>query len=285
MRCCTRTIERLEALCEEAETLMRQLVDKWAKAELLVFLGMAALYKGDYKSAASLLEESMASFRELGDTQRVTLCVTHLWMAELEAGNRERAATLVGENLRLLQRLGIKPRIYNDLLGSALLAALGDQPARAARLWGAAEALRETIGLAIVLWDHVPTDYEGHLAATRSLLGEEAFAAAWEEGQAMTAAVAIDYALQREEPSYIPHDTSSYPAGLSTREAEVLRLVAKGFTNARVAKELYISPRTVNRHLNSIYHKLGVSSRAAATRFSAEHGSSDPRLTLAPRPA
>ena len=63
-----------------------------------------------------------------------------------------------------------------------------------------------------------------------------------------------------------------YPAGLTAREVEVLRLVAKGRTNAQVAQELYLSPRTVNAHLNSIYHKLGVDSRAAATRFAVEHG-------------
>jgi DNA-binding NarL/FixJ family response regulator len=50
-----------------------------------------------------------------------------------------------------------------------------------------------------------------------------------------------------------------------------LKLVAHGLTNAQTAKELFISPNTVNRHLNSIYHKLGVSSRAAATRFASEH--------------
>jgi DNA-binding NarL/FixJ family response regulator len=59
---------------------------------------------------------------------------------------------------------------------------------------------------------------------------------------------------------------------LSAREAEVLRLVAKGLTNPQVAKELFISLRTVNRHLNSIYGKLGESSREAATRFASDHG-------------
>jgi DNA-binding NarL/FixJ family response regulator len=51
----------------------------------------------------------------------------------------------------------------------------------------------------------------------------------------------------------------------------VLGLVAKGMTNAQVAQRLYLSPRTVNAHLNSIYHKLGVSSRSAATCFAVEH--------------
>jgi DNA-binding NarL/FixJ family response regulator len=53
---------------------------------------------------------------------------------------------------------------------------------------------------------------------------------------------------------------------------EVLGLVAEGLTNAQVAKELFLSSRTVETHLTSIYHKLGVNSRAAATRFALEHG-------------
>ena len=63
----------------------------------------------------------------------------------------------------------------------------------------------------------------------------------------------------------------AYPAGLTTREVEVLRLVAAGLTDAQVAEHLVISVRTVNKHLTSIYNKLGVSSRAAATRFAVEH--------------
>ena len=48
--------------------------------------------------------------------------------------------------------------------------------------------------------------------------------------------------------------------------------MAGGLTSAQIAKELFLSPRTVDRHLNSVYQKIGVSSRAAATRFAIEHG-------------
>jgi DNA-binding NarL/FixJ family response regulator len=64
----------------------------------------------------------------------------------------------------------------------------------------------------------------------------------------------------------------AYPAGLSAREVDVLRLVAQGLTNLQVAERLYLSPRTVEQHLRSIYDKLGVSTRAAATAFACEHG-------------
>ena len=63
-----------------------------------------------------------------------------------------------------------------------------------------------------------------------------------------------------------------YPGGLSAREVEVLRLVAQGMTNPQAGEQLHISPRTVGHHLQSIYNKLGVSSRAAATSFAVEHG-------------
>jgi DNA-binding NarL/FixJ family response regulator len=59
---------------------------------------------------------------------------------------------------------------------------------------------------------------------------------------------------------------------LSGREVEVLRLVARGLTNDQVADQLFLSKRTVTTHLTSIYTKLGVTSRNAATRFALEHG-------------
>ncbi len=68
-----------------------------------------------------------------------------------------------------------------------------------------------------------------------------------------------------------PEDAVAFPAGLTQREVEVLQLVAQGLTDSGVAERLFISPRTVSQHLRSIYGKLAVSSRAAATRFAVEH--------------
>jgi DNA-binding CsgD family transcriptional regulator len=63
-----------------------------------------------------------------------------------------------------------------------------------------------------------------------------------------------------------------YPAGLTQREVEVLQQVARGLTDAEIAEELYISPRTVSQHLRNSYNKLGVNNRAEATRFAVEQG-------------
>jgi DNA-binding CsgD family transcriptional regulator len=103
--------------------------------------------------------------------------------------------------------------------------------------------------------------------AASSRLDEAEWEARWSEGRQMTQVEAIGYALLDEEvePGRPPKDT----AGLSERELEVLRLVAEGLTDAQVASRLYLSPRTVGFHLRSVYRKLGVPSRAAATREAA----------------
>lgn len=68
-----------------------------------------------------------------------------------------------------------------------------------------------------------------------------------------------------------PH-VAEPPAGLTTREVEVLRLVARGSTNKQTAQQLGISPKTVGRHVESIYSKIGASTRAAAALFAVENG-------------
>lgn len=63
----------------------------------------------------------------------------------------------------------------------------------------------------------------------------------------------------------------SRPGGLTSREIDVLRLIARGLTNREMATELTLSERTVGRHIENIYNKLGVSSRAASTLFAMEN--------------
>jgi len=62
-----------------------------------------------------------------------------------------------------------------------------------------------------------------------------------------------------------------FPAGLSAREVDVLRLVAAGLGNAEIAEQLFLSPRTVKAHITNIYAKIGVRHRAAATQFALHH--------------
>lgn len=106
----------------------------------------------------------------------------------------------------------------------------------------------------------------GQFADVASLI-----AAARETFERLGAAPFLERATQLERR--LPTRTVGRVAGgLSVREVEVLQLVAKGMTDAEVAEALFISPRTVARHLQSVYNKLGVNSRTAATAFAFEHG-------------
>src|SRR5215218_6927475 len=159
------------------------------------------------------------------------------------------------------------------LMGIASVNGLRGDEGQAARLWGAAEALGEAASVPLLPAIESLYYYEEHVAAARSQLGDVVFDAAWADGRKMTPEQAVEYALLTPEtPARAEAAQEDYPAGLSARETEVLRLVAGGMTNAQVARELYISPRTVNAHMGSIYHKIGSSTRAEVARFATEHG-------------
>ena len=96
--------------------------------------------------------------------------------------------------------------------------------------------------------------------------GESGFAAAWEEGKR----IPLDAAVEMVAPVRL--EVAVDAEGLTTREAEVLALVADGLTDAEVAERLVVSIRTVHAHLRSIYRKIDVRSRSAATRYALEHG-------------
>lgn len=67
-------------------------------------------------------------------------------------------------------------------------------------------------------------------------------------------------------------DSGPSPGSLTNRQVEVLRLLGRGLTDAQIANELFLSPRTVHAHLRAIYRKLHFSNRSAATRYVIENG-------------
>jgi DNA-binding NarL/FixJ family response regulator len=160
--------------------------------------------------------------------------------------------------------------------GLGQVAGLRGWAAFAVRLLGAAESALRATGSAP--YRYIPDEalQDRIFAAARAALGEAAFDEEWRRGRAMTLKQTIDYVLEEPETARKASEETkepaqALPAGLSAREVEVLRLVARGMTNAQIAKELYISPRTVNAHMGSIYHKIGSHSRAEAARFASEH--------------
>jgi len=91
------------------------------------------------------------------------------------------------------------------------------------------------------------------------------------DGEAVTAVLEAAGHPGRSRPR-------GWPAGLSDREVEVLRLLARGHSNREIARELTVTPKTAGNHVQHIYEKLGVSSRAAATLFATQHDLLSPAL-------
>jgi len=85
-------------------------------------------------------------------------------------------------------------------------------------------------------------------------------------------ALAVQAQLEQLPERSSPRGTRSFPARLSSREVEVLRLVAQGKSNRQIAEELVLSEKTVINHLTSIFNKTVTDNRAAATAFAIRHG-------------
>ncbi len=211
-------------------------------------------------------------YRAARDAYGIVMCLLHIAFVTMAQDDYESTAALLREGLQLSRELEHKVFIQYCVTGLAGVAASKGFLVRAARLWGAAERVSEISGGSIVREGKSTIDHERVLNAARSQLGEAAWTAAWAEGRAMSPEQAMEYALEREATSEPAATPQTHPAGLSVREVDVLRLVAAGLTNAEVAERLFLSPRTVDWHLSSIYRKLGLHSRAEATRFAAEHG-------------
>jgi HD-GYP domain-containing protein (c-di-GMP phosphodiesterase class II) len=92
-----------------------------------------------------------------------------------------------------------------------------------------------------------------------------------EAGSGRFTRVEVDAVLEAAGQA-VPRTRAVHAAGLTEREVEVLRLVARGHTNKEVAAALVVSPKTVGHHVEHIYAKAGVATRAGATLFAMEHG-------------
>jgi ATP/maltotriose-dependent transcriptional regulator MalT len=271
-------LTQAHTLLDESFALYRELGDKSCIASCLSLSGMLALSEGDMALARSQIEQALAIFQEMKVQHRTALSLYALAQVVEAAGDSARSRALYEQGVVLACESGDKVTIPAGLEGVAAAVATQENLVWAAQLWGAAEALRETLGTPLPAVDRAP--YQRAVAAARTQLGEQAFAVALAQGRTLSpeqalatpgpgALSASSYGEQSSSPS--TGSPSLHPDGLTAREVEVLRVVAEGLTNEQVAQRLVISPRTVDTHLTSIYSKIGVSSRAAATRYAIEH--------------
>ena len=273
--------ERAAALCEESLALSREMDDLRGIASWLANLAIVTLARGDARRATELCDESLAIRKALGYKGGIAHTLAILGRIALDEGAHERATACYKESLTLRQDTGEKEGIATALEGLAAVIGTQGRPANAARLYASANSLRTLINAPLTPIDRAY--YLQTVAAIRAQLDEPTFLRACTEGQAMTLEEAIAEAVQvqaRESipptPAPAPVETpSTFPPGnsfgLTAREIEVLRLVTRGLTTTQIAQQLIMSPRTADAHLRSIYGKLEVTSRAAATRSAIEH--------------
>jgi len=180
-------------LHEESLAIARELGNRNGIARSLGNLGMVALDRQDLVSARILFEDSLAMLRQLEDKDGIAISLHLLGDVARKAGDLGSARACFAESLAILRGLGHKVRIVYSLDELAAVAgALGSPPA-AARLWGAAERLREEMGSPAG-----PGELAGdaRVAAARAVLQDDAaFDLAWREGRAWSLDQAIAYAL------------------------------------------------------------------------------------------
>ncbi len=264
---------------QESLLFVHDVGDQCMLAMILQEMAYIAYTQHDIGLATAHLQESLTLYHAMGETFLEAGALCDLGNLARGQGETIQATRLYREGMALARQISHEEAIGWNLLGLAQVARTEEQWSRAARLFAAADNM---VSLQADM-EHVEwSEYERGVTEVRAALGEERFAAAWAEGRTLTPEQSLAF---QEEPIPIPplpaqegfqqakpsSGEVSYPFGLTPRELEVLRLVSQGLTNVQVARQLIVSPLTVNAHVRSIYNKLDVTTRSAATRLAIEH--------------
>jgi predicted ATPase/DNA-binding SARP family transcriptional activator len=197
-------------LLEESLALRRSLNDVRGIAISLNNQGLVAYFQGDYPLARTLLEESLALRRSLGDTRGIANSLGNLGRVAVGSGDHMMGHALIQQSLPLRRDQGDRRGIVECLEGLAMVAALKQEPDRATRLLGAAEALREAIGFSD---PRLMRDMPDQVLADLCLeLGDEAFTTTWAEGRAMDMARAVAFACDSVDTTNLGKDQANQAA-------------------------------------------------------------------------
>jgi DNA-binding CsgD family transcriptional regulator len=232
------------------------------------------LSEQDYLTAQALIEDALTHCKELGDRRAIAKAFYRLGCVAFEQQDYPGAQASYRDCLTTLWEVPDSWLLAASLEKLAQIALAQGDAVQAVIFYGAAEIFRETMGCPRPPIEYA--NYEQTRMAARARLGQKTFATTWAKGRTLTlwqALGAYESVLihQRDPKSKASIHTSLHSSStLTAREIEVLRLVAEGLTDIQVAEQLVLSPRTVSTHLRSIYTKLDIHSRSAATRFAFE---------------
>jgi predicted ATPase/DNA-binding CsgD family transcriptional regulator/transcriptional regulator with XRE-family HTH domain len=224
---------------------------------------------GDLAEAAHVGAACLARARDAGDLWNQAILLPRIVDLDLRADRTGDAAAHLREGLHLAVRAGSWLELLAGLSQCGNLCAATGRAAEALTLWAACAAVDRHQGLTEPPWFELRQ--EEQVREARLALGPGPARAAEERGAAMSLATAAEYALMLTEPG-LPQRAAPGSGPLSARERELVILVAQGRTNAQIAAQLYISPRTVTSHLDRIRDKTGCRRRADLTRLALTAG-------------
>jgi predicted ATPase/DNA-binding CsgD family transcriptional regulator len=239
-------------------------------------VAMLALDMSDFSQARRLLEESLVLKRAQGNPRSVALTLANLSDVYLKTGQDERAAEVLAEAASISAGLG------DFQLTGTIACNQGDLARSRADFADAARHYRHAL-------DCLRTSGNMHdvvlalsgLGVALHRLGQPAKAASLlREAEALTARTGNSNRLPEVraalaaigQPAEVPA-----PGGLTSRQAEILGHVASGLTTRQIADKLVLSTGTVDRHIATVYRKLGLANRAQAAGYALRHGLMPPQ--------
>jgi non-specific serine/threonine protein kinase len=268
----TEDYARSEVLYRQAHAILSELGDEFWTAFTAEGVASGLLGQGELDRAQPWIERALAGYRRLGNPVGTAMVLNTAGELAFARRAYTDAAAAWHENLTLLVAHARTWDIAFTVSALAALALVLGDARRAARLFGAADAMLESLD---VVRDHRSGAWRGaQQAETRVRLGETAFRTEWDAGRALERDNAIAEAMTVNPTLAPPAEAGTHVClafGLTAREREVLRLIAAGRSDREIAADLFISPRTVNTHTARIYAKLGVSSRTEAATWAVRH--------------
>ena len=189
-------LEAAKVYSDKALALLKKSDNRWGLTMILMSLGMAARYQGRMEEARVNLSVCLPIFHEIGDQHRANMIVSELAHIDRIEGRYDLAAQAYRATIIEWERLGHRAAVANQLECFAFIAKRYEEAERAAKLFGAAEALREIINIAMTKVERI--EYDQEVADLRADMDEKAFTSLWTEGRSMMIDEAIEFALRSQ---------------------------------------------------------------------------------------
>jgi predicted ATPase/DNA-binding CsgD family transcriptional regulator len=254
----------------QAARIDRAAMPGWCARSLELILPWMLVGSGHPEGMAESAAETLAHARAAGDTRAEADVHFLLAVAARKTGRLADASPHLRETARLAAYAGYRVRLIDAIEEVGYRCAANGRYDAAVTLWAARDAQMQAIGVT-----NMPAetrDREQPLREATRALDARQIQAARERGAAMTLAAAAEYAIMMTGERAPAPAAEPAPGTLSSRERELITLVARGQTDAQIAGQLFISVSTVRSHLDRIRDKSGCRRRADLTRLALQEG-------------